>query len=44
MEKQNYYVTLEYLGFLNRMACAGRKFFVGAGLLVTDQAVNLGGV
>ena len=36
-----FFIALEDLGFGNRIAGAGRKFLVGSGLLMADQAVNL---
>jgi hypothetical protein len=31
----------KFFGFINRMACTGRKFLVCAGLLMADQAIHV---
>ena len=36
-----FFIAFEDLGFLNRITGSGRKFFIGAGLFVTDQTVDL---
>lgn len=35
-------VTFENLGFVDRVSRAGREFFIGARLFVTDQAIHFG--
>ena len=36
------FVTLEYFRFFDRVARPGGKLFIGSGLFVTDQTIDLG--